>query len=114
MDAAVDQAGVGDAGEFEAEAEIEILERAGGREEVVVRDLLGERAAGEGAVLDAPPGLVAFPAGEGAAVEEDERLGGGEAGADEEKEEGQQRRTAGHGGVVKLSCAVGGRGKGER
>ena len=79
---AVDETGRGIAGEFKFEAEVEILKRAGRCEEVVVRNFFGGGAAGERAVLHAPPLGVAFPAGEGAAVEEGGRrsaeCGGGE------------------------------------
>ena len=70
LHSAIDQAGRGVAGEFELQAEIEVLKRARRCEEVVVRDFFGGGAAGERAVLHAPPFRVAFPAGEGAAVEE--------------------------------------------
>ena len=70
LHAAVDHAGLGIAGELELEAEVEILERAGRREEGIFWDLFGRGAASDGAILHAPPFEVALPTGEGAAIEE--------------------------------------------
>ena len=61
------------AGEAELHAEVEVLIGLLGREEEVLRHLDRGRAAADLAVLDAPPGGVAFPARQGLAIEEGDR-----------------------------------------
>ena len=85
LDAAVDEA----FGAFELpfEGEFEVAVGFGGGEEVVFFLLGGEGAGNEGAVFDAPDSSgVAFPAGEGFAVEEGDWVGAGGEGQGEKQQ----------------------------
>ena len=85
LDAAVDEA----FGAFELpfEGEFEVAVGFGGGEEIVFFLLGGEGASDEGAVFDAPDSAgVAFPAGEGFAVEEGDGVGAGGEGQGEKQQ----------------------------
>ena len=90
LDAAVDETR---AGEAELHAQVEVLIGLLSREEEVLRDLDRRGTAADLAVLDAPPGGVAFPAREGLAVEDRHR-----GGMDGKGEEQSQETTHGEGG----------------
>ena len=90
LHAAVDEAR---AREAELHAQVEVLVGPLGREEEVLRNLDRRGTAADLAVLDAPPGGVAFPAREGLAVEDRHR-----GGMDGKGEEQSQETTHGEGG----------------
>ena len=91
LHAAVDEAR---AGQAQLEAKVEVLIGLLGREEEVLRDLRRKRTAADLAVLDAPPGGVALPAGEGLAIEDRDR-----GGLDGQGEEQGQKTTHGKMGL---------------
>ena len=93
LDAAVEHTGGGIAAALDLDLELEVLETLLGADEIVVGDLLGGRAAGDGAVLDAPHLGIVIPAVEGFAVEEgNEAVGLGGEGKGEGEGEGREEQ----------------------
>ena len=80
LDAGVEHAGFGIAGDFDFEFELEVGVGFLGGDEVVFGDFLGGGTAGDEAVLDAPHFGVEVPAGEGFAIEQGHGLGMGKRG----------------------------------
>jgi hypothetical protein len=80
LDAGVEHAGFGIAGDFDFEFELEVGVGFPGGDEVVFFYLLGGGTAGDEAVFDAPHGGVEVPAGEGFAIEKGNGLGEAERG----------------------------------
>ena len=93
LDPAVDEAR---ASQAKFDAQIEILVRLLRREEEVLRHLLLEGAAADLTVLDAPPGGIAFPSGQGLPIEQ-----GNRGGLNGQSEEQGQEATHGKVGLIK-------------